>query len=256
MHKIISKLLGLAGYKVIKGAELDKLQYQIKHKAQTKLDNHINPLGIKKVLLKNVEYPVIFDVGAYIGTTAIEYAKIFHKGIVYAFEPTSNTFEQLKNNSLAINNIKPYNMAVSDFDGETKFFINKFAPTNSLLPPDRLADEHWGKDLLRPDKVAKVKSARLNTFCSAERISRIDLLKLDVQGAELSVLKGASHLIDEGRIGLIYAEVIFVPTYEHQSIYYELGQYLADKGYYLHSLYNLAYDGNRIKQADFLFIKG
>lgn len=256
MFKVISKLFGLAGYKVVRGSELDKMQYQYKHKAQIKIDNNFNPLDVKKNLLKDIENPIVFDVGAYIGTTASEYAMIFQNGIIYAFEPTPNTFSQLQENCISIDNINSFNLAISDCDGEIEFFINEFAPTNSLLTPDEDADEYWGKGLVKLDKCVNVNTIRLDTFCSEKNILHIDLLKLDVQGAEIRVLKGASRLLDEGVIQMIYAEVIFVPTYENQTTYNEVGQYLSEKGYLLHSLYNLAYDGDRLKQADFLFIRG
>jgi FkbM family methyltransferase len=256
MNNFLSKLLGLAGFKVIKGSELDKMLYQIKHKTQTKHDNYLNPIEFKKLLLKDIKSPVIFDAGAYIGTTAIEYAKQFPNGLIYAFEPTLNTFEQLRNNCFNIKNINLFNIALSDKDGKVNFYVNEFSPTNSILDTDSSANEYWGENLIKTKKIVSVKSIRLDTFCHDVKVSKIDLLKLDVQGAEIRVLNGASNLIDDGLIKCIYAEVLFVPTYEHQTTYYEIGQYLSKSGYYLHSLYNLAYDDNRLKQADLLYLRG
>ena len=253
INQFFRKIAGIAGYQIIRGSDLDRLRYQAKHKIQSKAQNYSDPLMTKKTLIQGEPHPVIFDVGAYIGTTAAEYAKGFPSGHVYAFEPAINTFEQLMAKCKNIPNISMFNFAVSDVDRKSRFFINEFAPTNSLLSFDQCADKYWGAGLLKNAKKEHVNNIRLDTFCADNNVTKIDLLKLDVQGTELSAIKGASNLIEDRLIKLIYAEMLFVPTYKNQTAYYTLCDYLAVRGYHLHSIYNCAYDKDRIKQADFLF---
>ena len=82
----------------------------------------------------------------------------------------------------------------------------------------------------------------------------MDVLKLDVQGAEYSVLEGADALLSGGRIGVIYMEVIIAPTYVGQR---RLVDYLAltsDKGYELFDLYNPTRRNGRLIQSDIIFV--
>jgi Methyltransferase FkbM domain len=56
----------------------------------------------------------------------------------------------------------------------------------------------------------------INSFCSEENISQIDILKVDVQGAEFDVLNGAKEMMSSGSISIIYCELIIPPIYENQ----------------------------------------
>ena len=62
----------------------------------------------------------------------------------------------------------------------------------------------------------------LDSFCKNEQIERIDLLKMDVQGGELGILKGANQLLAQQKIDVIYSEVFFVPMYQNQPLFGEI----------------------------------
>jgi len=86
----------------------------------------------------------------------------------------------------------------------------------------------------------KSATLRLTTFVMVkEKISYIDILKVDVEGAEIKVFTGAVGKLSSHNIGLIYAEVTFVPHYEGGCLFHELSTFLSKYSYTLLNLYNL-----------------
>ena len=150
-------------------------------------------------------------------------------------------------------NITVHNVAVSDTEGVVRFNTNVAPACSSLLPTDERAATNWSTGLYEAVETAEVKAVTLDCFCEAHEIPRIDILKLDVQGAEYLVLEGARRLLAGGDILLIFAEIIFVPTYTGQK---SLLDYLAlfdTYGYHLVDLYDMTRRHSRLAQADFLF---
>ena len=254
MIKLIKQLVAAFGYQLVKGNEYDKLVYTGKHKTQARLENAITAIEMKNNLLNGVRNPVIVDVGAYTGQTAHDYLASFPDAEIFALEPTQVSYSQLRKKFEFDSRVNCLNLAVSDTDGEISFNINEFSPTNSILPTDDDASTHWGDELLNTVENVTVQCKTLDNLCHQENIKHIHILKLDVQGAELQVLRGASQLLHSNNISIIYLEIIFVPTYREQSTYYEIGSFLSGKGYSLYGMFNLTYD-KRLKQADMLFYR-
>ena len=66
---------------------------------------------------------------------------------------------------------------------------------------------------------------------------------MDIQGAELLALRGASDLLDRRKIRLIYTEVLFCEQYECQAWFCDLWAHLRSKGYELYGLYDIVRGG-------------
>jgi Methyltransferase FkbM domain len=71
-------------------------------------------------------------------------------------------------------------------------------------------------------------------------LTHIDLIKVDVQGFDLEVLRGAATILSEGAVKTLLVEVNFISLYENQCSFGELEQLLKGKGYYLVALYEVA----------------
>jgi hypothetical protein len=85
-----------------------------------------------------------------------------------------------------------------------------------------------------------VPTIRLDTFCERERIARVGVLKLDIEGAELLALQGAADLLAAGRIDAVIAEVRVRADYETQPLLQDLLAYLGALDYHLYNLYPFA----------------
>ena len=78
------------------------------------------------------------------------------------------------------------------------------------------------------------------------------LLKIDVQGFEMEVLKGCNSMLDY--FSWVYVECSFIELYEGQALANEVIDYLHTHGFKLAGIYNMSYDRSGIAiQADFLF---
>lgn len=136
---------------------------------------------------------VIFDVGANFGAFVIPIARLGPDARIFAFEPNPTTAAALRQNlhRNGVTNVTIIEAAVSDKDGEVIFSDSTDPATNHIL-----ADGTKG---------VRVKSRSLFSVMEEFDIGDIDFMKIDVEGAELSVLEGASGLFREGRVqaGLI-----------------------------------------------------
>lgn len=132
---------------------------------------------------------VVIDIGAHFGLFAIAAAKsVAPAGRVYAFEPTPSTFKVLSQ-TIGLNKfesvIRPSQKAVADKPGKTKFYIGETPGdvANSLVNYNDTI--HKGYD---------VELTSCDSFCDENKIAPA-FLKIDAEGAELSVLKGASKTL-------------------------------------------------------------
>jgi FkbM family methyltransferase len=201
------------------------------------------------------EHSTIFDVGAYNGDTSHLYLSRCGKGRIYAFEPSPTQYELLSGRFEGITSLIPINAALSDVSGRAVLNLSAFAPTNSLLQANRNANKIWGDGVFNSAGQIEVEAITLDTFVSRHSIKSIDLLKLDVQGAELRVLEGARKTIESDCIHSIFVEVTNQAAYSHQPSFWEVMGTISQLGYMLHSFHDIDSDSlGYIRQFDCLFI--
>jgi FkbM family methyltransferase len=180
----------------------------------------------------------IFDVGAHVGQSALAFADAFPVATVYSFEPAIDSFVRLADIAKDHHRIRAINSALGDYIGEAPFYINKFSQTNSILPTIASTQEFLVvPDQMNLQSIIHVNVMTLDRFCVDQRITKIDLLKIDTQGYELKVLEGGREFLRQNIIPLIYIEVCFVPYYENQPLFPEVYNYLYALGYRLVGLY-------------------
>jgi FkbM family methyltransferase len=210
----------------------------------------------KKIVGDAKKSITIFDGGAFKGYVSLKYNKIFPNSTIHSFEPFPESFLTLKQNTLRHKNIKPHNKGLGEYVGTSKFYSNNFAPTNSLLATHVEGDSNWGdKKILDTKEVLDVELTTIDQIVEEENIKRIDILKLDVQGAEYQVMAGAKKTIEKGMIGLIYTEIITIPTYEGQQELDEALKMFRDYGFELFNIYNSGHtEDGRLQYIDAVFV--
>jgi FkbM family methyltransferase len=233
---------------------LNRFGYRIERLRPTSGDPFQDQLSILSRC--GVVATTVFDLGAHVGVTVQRFRSIFPQATIYAFEPSIDSFAKLSTLASHDALTKVYNVAVSDRDGFSPFHVFKHEQANSLLPIASAAGHYYDPRLFVAKGVAEVRTITLDPFCESERIGQVDILKLDVQGSELSALQGARRLLGEGRIALIYTETEFTQVYEGQATFYDMRKYLHEFGYEMFNLYGLCRGTNgRLVAADALFLR-
>jgi len=155
-----------------------------------------------KNLLKGRKDGVVLDVGANIGNYSNEVLQINPCLKIYAFEPHLQTFATLMSN-IQHPNFTAVNVAVGSDAGVANLFDYAEADGSShaSLFRDVIERLHMAQSTHQ-----KVNVVTLFDFVSRSGIVDIALLKIDVEGNELNVLKGARTLLLEGRIKAIHFE--------------------------------------------------
>lgn len=131
---------------------------------------------------------VIIDGGANNGLFSFHVAKRFPSTKIYAFEPYPLLVPILKKN-LTMSNVQLVHKALTKSDGEISLFVSDDSDQIGSTHRENVSIFGTIKDEI------KVESISLNSFVKQENIEKISVLKLDVQGAELDILKGASEII-------------------------------------------------------------
>lgn len=143
-----------------------------------------------------------FDVGANVGEISLLFSRFVGiNGHVHSFEPCGNTFERLcKICSLANRQqILLNHLAVSENEGLSS--LNVYDEVYSGW--NTLAERHlemYGIDV-KPIQVENVRTISIDRYCREKNITHIDLLKIDVEGAEYQVLLGARQMLEQKRVG-------------------------------------------------------
>ena len=95
----------------------------------------------------------------------------------------------------------------------------------------------------------------IDNFCNNNSITNVDLLKIDVQGAEYKVLKGATQLLKSKKIKTLILEIIVASNYENLWKLSDYIEYFEKLDYELYGLYNFSYGvNNNLLQLDAIFI--
>ena len=132
---------------------------------------------------------VFVDVGANQGEFTVFAAKRLTAGKVLAFEPIGPIYHSLRQN-VELNkfeNVIPFNIGLSDDTGSVDFFMEPSG--GSDLPNEGLATMYRARDRSIPVGAALLKV--FDHVFEETGLDRLDVVKIDVEGAELSVLRGA-----------------------------------------------------------------
>ena len=141
----------------------------------------------------------IFDVGANIGQFSTAASYFYPNATIFSFEPDPETFSVLKKNTKELNNIKAHNYAFGNEDGKIEFNKNSYHHSSSILNLHKENTDFPGGNIT----TIKVNIFRLDTKAFDFTIQKPVLLKLDVQGFELEVLKGGDKFLSEFKYVLL-----------------------------------------------------
>jgi len=161
---------------------------------------------------------VIFDVGAYVGSLTIRDAKkVGDNGLVVSVEPMPN--HRILRANIHLNdlrNVIPLNSALADYDGTAQLNVTE-NPEGNFLASSRTHREIW--------QTITVPVKKLDSIVQELEISRVNFIKIDAEGAELAILRGAQKTLQEDNIHLAIA------CYHTSQEVHEVSSYLIQNGF-------------------------
>ena len=173
---------------------------------------------------------VLFDVGGHVGQYSLVGSRLVGEtGSVHSFEPDPRTFAWLKSNVDAnhLANVHPNQMALAGEDGEKEFFFAtpKDIGSNSLSKPSNFSG-----------RTAIVRCMTIDGYMREHGLTRVDMMKIDVEGAESFVLAGASSILAGSDKPLIVIEFEEARQKAFGNSCEKLGAFLRGHGYELYRI--------------------
>lgn len=206
---------------------------------------------VQQELFKN-KVPVIFDVGSNIGRATSKYLTIFPNSKIHSFEPFPDSYKEFLVRHKNSMGVKLNKYALSSEIGSSILNINKSVDTNSLLKSKKIG-ANSDKSCISINSMT-VKTNTLDNYCIKNNIREIDILKIDVQGSEIKVLKGALNLLEKNRIKLIYIETYFKQQYVDQPLFHDISKFLYNYNFILQDIYDPYFSRNNMMWSDAIFI--
>jgi len=202
--------------------------------------------------IRSIELGTLIDVGANIGQFSLLARALHPNASIYAFEPlpaAAVRFERLFAQDRAI---YLYRLAAGEIPGMASIHVSGHPDSSSLLPITDLQNKLFPGTA--QTSVLNIHVNRIDDVLKDIALLKPIMIKLDVQGFELSALKGMPKLLQAAQH--VYAEVSFKELYEGQPLAHEIVAWLAAAGFRFAGVYNTtaAADGSTI-QADILFTK-
>lgn len=191
-------------------------------------------------------FATVIDVGANKGQFATFAHYIWPKANLICFEPLPGPRAKLI--AVTAGCAKIYPLALGEVEGEAEMHIASREDSSSLLP---LGETQRRLFDMRETHCFSVPVRRLDTLIDSDTLGGPALLKIDVQGFEFEVLKGAEGLIDA--IDAIYVEASFVELYGGQRLANDVAALLGEYGFGEAGRFNLCTSDGALVQADILF---
>lgn len=125
---------------------------------------------------------IVLDVGAYVGMFTIKAAKMVGpNGLVVAIEPEPYWYSLLEENTRGLGNVVLIKKAICDKEGYAKLFHSKTPGGDALI-------QAW-KDYV------EVETTTLDKLVERLKLPKVDFIKMDAEGVELAVLRGAKNIL-------------------------------------------------------------
>lgn len=201
----------------------------------------------------SLDFKTVIDVGSYLGSFAFAMRMILPQVQLYCFDPLEENITQVNDNLGKWGQLETFQTALGDKRGEVEFNLNDFRASSSILEMDPFHRKTF-PETTHARKV-KVSIALLDDFLPKMKLKKPVLLKVDVQGFELNVLRGGLKILS--KVDFLLLEVTYQTLYKNQPLFGDVYKFLNKQGFdFAGSLDSLASPENEaILQSDALFIR-
>jgi FkbM family methyltransferase len=195
---------------------------------------------------------IYFDIGANDGSSILP--RIQDSDIVYAFEPTPQMADIIREKTRHLNNYHLYQVAVSDFDGTAEFNISGYEDwgCSSLLQYSENLEKDWGARHFTVTEKIQVDVIRLDSFLDKNPIEVIDFFHCDTQGSDLRVLRGMGNHISKIKMGVVEAARKPNVLYKDQNSETDTIEFLVNNGF---TITNIGANDGGVNEVNIMFEK-
>lgn len=188
---------------------------------------HESPILKEQLTQYLPERPIIVEAGAHIGRDTLRMCTLWPKAEIHAFEPVPYLFELLLERTSSCSNLTCYNSALSDHTGTELFYVCSGASTavSSFYEPFEYIQE-------RPNvffEKAEVPTITLDDWATQYNIPQVDGMWLDMQGAELKVLKASPRIVSTVQVMVVEASL--TERFKDIPLYDELTSWIEAQGF-------------------------
>lgn len=200
-------------------------------------------------VLQSLDCGCVVDVGANRGQFALISRKTFPLAKIHAFEPLEEPGQTFKKIFGDDPNVNFHACAIGPQETTGTIHVTRDDDSSSLLPITSMQSGMFpGAAEKETRQVAVLPLAKaLGETCLPSN----SLLKIDVQGFELEVLKGCENLLE--KFSHLYIECSFIELYERQALAHQVIAWLEQRKFVLTGVHNLYYKNGAALQGDFLF---
>lgn len=209
----------------------------------------VAPAVEHRAVLRALSVDGVIDVGANRGQFTLACRFVLPGVSVVAFEPIPTEAETFRKVHGARGEVTLIESALGETKGAATLHLSKSADSSSLLPIGKKQVELF-ENTVEVGTIT-VPVHRLDDFAECWSGRSRQLLKLDVQGYELNVLRGAIETLKS--CGYVYAECSEVALYEGQALRVEVEAFLKAQGFVVQSRHNEQMSDGQLIQADYLF---
>ena len=198
---------------------------------------------------------VFVDVGANVGDTCRRMKTEFPNATVYAFEPVPDVVETLRTAAAGMSDVHVIAAAVGSSEGPAQMVVTRNRWCSSVLEPDGRALEYYD-DWCEAEARVGVPMVTLDAWARREGVKKVDVLKVDVQGLELEVLRGAEGLLRSG-VGAVICETQLIEEYQGAATLSAIEPFMRACGFVLHQVHAIHHNGveEQASFADVLFLR-
>lgn len=190
-----------------------------------------HPLARRKALIESYNIDLILDVGANTGQFAKQMRDdIGYSGNIISFEPLSSEYKVLKEKADNDDKWKAINCAIGDMEEKSKINIAGNSYSSSILGMLELHEKSAPESKYIGSEIIDVKT--LDNIMNELKIKEENIyLKIDTQGFESKVIKGAANVLKH--IDTIQLEMSLIPLYKDELLFNDMYNLLVSKGYSL-----------------------
>lgn len=224
----------------------------------TRIGKKNDYFSLRKRFLEDLNIDLVIDVGANKGQYATVLRNIGYEGKIVSFEPMSKMFSMLHSNSKLDSSWECFNFALGSQTTTSKMYVLEELPLSSILPNNAdLKTQHSDKVLEEETiQIKTLDSVFKDLFCGGCSSSQNIWLKIDTEGFELEVLKGAEELLE--KVKILDVEVCFQERKRGQSLVFEINDFLRSKGFQLFTFgpLHINYLNGQVLDTDALYLRG